>query len=85
MQLRNAPTRLMKQFGYGSGYQHAHQFEDGVSTMECLLESLKGTRFYEPTDRGVEQRIAGRLEDLRRKKSGDRSQNEQGSRRGGAS
>jgi len=74
MQLRNAPTRLMKQFGYGSGYQHAHQFEDAVNTMECLPESLKGTRFYEPTDRGVEQRIAQRLEELRKKKSGDRSQ-----------
>ncbi len=74
MQLRNAPTRLMKQFGYGSGYQHAHQFEDAVNTMECLPESLKGTRFYEPTDRGVEQRIAVRLEELRRMKSGDRSQ-----------
>jgi putative ATPase len=74
MQLRNAPTRLMKQFGYGSGYQHAHQFEDAVNTMECLPESLKGTRFYEPTDRGVEQRIAQRLAELRKKKSGDRSQ-----------
>jgi len=74
MQLRNAPTRLMKQFGYGAGYQHAHQFEDAVNTMECLPESLKGTRFYEPTDRGVEQRIAQRMEELRRKKSGDRGQ-----------
>ena len=74
MQLRNAPTRLMKQFGYGSGYQHAHQFEDAVNTMECLPESLKGTKFYQPTDRGVEQRIAQRMEELRKKKSGDRSQ-----------
>ena len=74
MQLRNAPTRLMKQFGYGSGYQHAHQFEDAVNTMECLPDSLKGTTFYEPTDRGVEQRIAQRLAELRKKKSGDRSQ-----------
>jgi putative ATPase len=69
MQLRNAPTRLMKQFGYGSGYQHAHQFEDAINTMECLPESLRGTRFYEPTDRGVEQRIAQRLEELRKKRS----------------
>jgi len=75
MQLRNAPTRLMKQFGYGSGYQHAHQFEDAVNTMECLPESLKGTRFYEPTDRGMEQRIGQRLAELRKKKeSGDRGQ-----------
>ncbi|HTB12499.1 MAG TPA: replication-associated recombination protein A [Bryobacteraceae bacterium] len=71
MQLRNAPTRLMRQFGYGSGYQHAHQFEDAINTMECLPESLKGTTFYHPTDRGVEQRIAQRLAELRNKKSGD--------------
>jgi putative ATPase len=76
MQLRNAPTRLMKQFGYGSGYQHAHQFEDAVNTMECLPESLKGTTFYRPTDRGVEQRIAQRLAELRAK----RSSSDQGSK-----
>jgi putative ATPase len=69
MQLRNAPTRAMKQWGYGAGYQHAHQFEDAINTMECLPESLRGKRFYEPTDRGVEQRIAQRLEELRKKKS----------------
>src|SRR5580704_6638622 len=74
MQLRNAVTRSMKQWGYGEGYQHAHKFEDALNTMECLPDNLKGTRFYEPTDRGVEQRIALRLEELRKKKSGDRSQ-----------
>jgi putative ATPase len=75
MQLRNAPTRAMKQWGYGAGYQHAHQFEDAMNTMECLPESLKGTRFYQPTDRGMEQRIAQRLAEVRKKKeSGDRSQ-----------
>ena len=71
MQLRNAPTRAMKQWGYGAGYQHAHQFEDAINTMECLPESLRGRKFYEPTDRGVEQRIAQRLEELRKKRSGD--------------
>ncbi len=68
MQLRNAPTRAMKQWGYGAGYQHAHQFEDAVNTMECLPESLKGTTFYQPTDRGAEQRIAQRLAELRKKR-----------------
>jgi putative ATPase len=68
MQLRNAPTRAMKQWGYGAGYQHAHDFEDAINTMECLPESLKGTIFYEPTDRGTEQRIAQRLEELRKRK-----------------
>ena len=65
MHLRNAPTRAMKAWGYGSGYQHAHQFEDAVNQMECLPESLAGTRWYHPTDRGVEKRIAERLEEIR--------------------
>ncbi len=69
MQLRNAPTRYMKQWGYGEGYQHAHQFEDAVPDMECLPEALAGTRFYEPTARGIEKRIAERLDELRRRKS----------------
>ena len=72
MQLRNAPTRLMKQFGYGAGYQHAHQFEDAINTMECLPESLSGTTFYEPTDRGLEQRIAQRLAELRARRKSER-------------
>ena len=51
----------MKQWGYGAGYQHAHKLEDALPDMECLPESLVGTRFYEPTNRGLEQRIAERL------------------------
>src|SRR5579885_1666931 len=68
MQLRNAPTRAMKEWGYGSGYQHAHQFEDAMNTMECLPDRLRGTIFYEPTDRGVEARIKARLEEIRARK-----------------
>jgi putative ATPase len=69
MQLRNAPTRAMKQWGYSAGYQHAHKFEDAISAMECLPDNLRGTVFYEPTDRGVEARIAERLAEIRKKKS----------------
>jgi putative ATPase len=65
MQLRNAPTRAMKSWGYGEGYQHAHGFEEALNTMECLPENLKGTVFYEPTSRGLEERIAARLKDIR--------------------
>jgi putative ATPase len=67
-QLRNAPTPAMKQWGYGSGYQHAHDYEDAVPDMDCLPESLRGARFYEPTGRGAEQRIRERLEELRNRK-----------------
>ena len=63
--LRNAPTRAMKQWGYGAGYQHAHQLEDALPDMDCLPESLIGTTFYEPTTRGVEQRISERLAEIR--------------------
>jgi putative ATPase len=65
MHLRNAPTRAMKAWGYGSGYQHAHQFEDAVNQMECLPESLAGHRWYHPTDRGLEKRIRERLDEIR--------------------
>ena len=68
--LRNAPTGLMKHWGYGAGYQHAHNFEDALPDMDCLPESLKGWRFYEPTNRGAEQKIAERLEAIRARKKG---------------
>ena len=66
MNLRNAPTRLMKEWGYSQGCQHAHQFADAMVDMECLPPSLAGRRYYFPTDRGVEKRIADRLEEIRR-------------------
>jgi putative ATPase len=68
MQLRNAPTKAMKEWGYGQGYQHAHQFEDAVNNMSCLPENLRGTLFYEPTDRGLEQKIAQRLAEIRNRR-----------------
>jgi putative ATPase len=66
MNLRNAPTRLMKAWGYGEGYQHAHQFEDAVVDMDCLPPSLAGRRYYHPTGHGLEKRIGERLEEIRR-------------------
>jgi len=66
MNLRNPVTRAMKEWGYGAGYEHAHQFEDAVPGMECLPASLAGRQYYFPTDRGLEKRIAERLEEIRR-------------------
>jgi putative ATPase len=66
MHLRNAPTRLMKDMGYGEGYEHAHQFEGGLNAMDCLPPSLSGTRFYQPTERGIEKKIGERLEEIRK-------------------
>ena len=65
MHLRNASTKAMKSWGYGSGYQHAHEFDDAMNQMECLPESLAGNQWYHPTDRGVEKRIKERLEEIR--------------------
>ncbi len=65
MHLRNAPTKAMKAWGYGSGYQHAHKFDSAINQMECLPESLAGKRWYHPTDRGIEKRISERLEEIR--------------------
>jgi putative ATPase len=65
MQLRNAVTGSMKSWGYGAGYQHAHQFDEALNQMECLPESLAGKRWYYPTERGVEKRIKERLEEIR--------------------
>jgi putative ATPase len=65
MQLRNASTRSMKEWGYGAGYQHAHGFDDAMNQMECLPESLAGRTWYHPADRGVEKRIKERLEEIR--------------------
>ena len=69
LHLRNAPTSAMKQWGYGKGYQHAHEFEDAVPDMECLPPSLAGRRFYVPTDRGAERRIGERLEEIHGKRT----------------
>jgi putative ATPase len=74
LHLRNAPTRHMKQWGYGKGYQHAHEFAGAITDMQCLPESLEGTQFYEPTDRGAEKRIAERLAEIRAARSARRDE-----------
>lgn len=65
LHIRNAPTRLMKDMGYGKGYRYAHDFKDGYAVQEHLPEAIAGHRFYFPTDRGYEKMIAGRLETWR--------------------
>ncbi len=70
--IRNAPTRLMKDLGYGRGYQYAHDFEDQTAAMECLPDALTGRRFYEPKDAGFEKEMKERLERMRKARSGGR-------------
>ena len=59
--LRNAVTNLMKDEGYGEGYKYAHDHEGSFTPMQNLPESLKGRRYYDPTDHGYEAQIAERL------------------------
>ena len=69
LHLRNAVTGLMKNIGYGKGYQYAHNAEEKVTNMTCLPESLSDRVYYHPTDQGFEARIRQRLEEIRRIKS----------------
>jgi putative ATPase len=66
LHIRNAATGLMKNIGYGRGYQYAHDTEEKVTDMTCLPESLAGRIYYQPTDQGFEVRIRQRLEEIRR-------------------
>ena len=66
MHLRNAPTRLMKDLGYGTGYRYAHDEEGAFAAGETYLpEGVPPQQWYRPTDRGLEQRIGERLAELR--------------------
>jgi putative ATPase len=69
LHLRNAVTGLMKNIGYGKGYQYAHNAEEKVTDMTCLPESLADRVYYHPTDQGFEARIRQRLEEIRRIKT----------------
>ena len=64
MQIRNAPTGLMKELGYGKGYIYAHDTKDKLSLMQCLPDSLVGRKYYEPTTQGLEARVKERLEQI---------------------
>src|SRR5262249_28214293 len=60
--IRNAPTKLMKEVGYGDGYIYAPHTDEGVGGIDCLPEALQGTRFYEPKGAGFEAELKSRLE-----------------------
>jgi len=66
LHLRNAPTKLMKNLGYGEGYRYAHDEPGGHSAgQQYLPDALAGTEFYQPTTRGLEGKIAEKLAQLR--------------------
>jgi putative ATPase len=74
LHIRNAPTGLMKELGYGSGYQYAHDAPEAYIPQEYLPDPLRGARFYEPGPFAFEKEIAKRIawwEELRRRSSAE--------------
>ena len=72
LHLRNAPTKLMKELDYGKEYQYAHDVEGRVADMECLPASLRGRKYYVPTQEGREKLLAQRMEEVERIKASKR-------------
>jgi putative ATPase len=66
LHLRNAVTSLMKNIGYGKGYQYAHDYEEKVTGMRCLPDNLSGRVYYQPTDQGFEARLRAKMEEIAR-------------------
>ncbi len=61
LHLRNAPTRLLRELGWGAGYRYPHDEPDGIGRQDYLPPRLRGSRYYEPTERGWEGRLRERL------------------------
>ena len=69
LHLRNAVTGLMKNIGYGEGYQYAHDSEDKLTNMTCLPDNLSSRTYYKPTDQGFEARLRSHMDEIRKLKS----------------
>ncbi|GHV05526.1 ATPase AAA [Clostridia bacterium] len=66
--IRNAPTKLMGDLNYGKGYQYAHDTAEKIADMQCLPDSLVGTKYYNPGDQGAEKRVREWMEELERRR-----------------
>ena len=73
LHLRNAPTQLMEDLGYGKDYKYAHNFPDHIVDQQHLPEELKGRRYYSPSDSGHEKTIKERMKGWEEKKRGKKS------------
>ena len=69
LHIRNAPTRLMKDLGYGKGYRYDHEYDDAYAPQQYLPDGIDDERFYEPSDFGFERKIRQRLEYLKKRKT----------------
>lgn len=65
LQICNAPTKLMEDLDYGKGYEYAHDYENKLTKMQCLPDSLKGREYYKPTSQGAEKAVKERLEGIK--------------------
>lgn len=65
LQIRNAPTKLMKNLHYGKDYQYAHDSKDKLTTMQTMPDQLVGEHFYQPTDQGLEPRFQARMDQIK--------------------
>lgn len=66
MVIRNAPTKLMKELGYGDGYIYAHDTKDKIASMQCLPDSLVGKEYFTPGNQGLEAKYKARLEEIKK-------------------
>lgn len=65
LHIRNAPTKLMQELDYGKGYQYAHDYEDKLTAMTCLPDTLIDHTYYHPTNQGSEAKVSARLEQIK--------------------
>lgn len=65
MNIRNAPTALMKEQGYGKGYKYAHNYKGHITDMQCLPDSLLGKEYFKPSDNGLESKYKERLKQIK--------------------
>ena len=64
--IRNAPTKLMKELGYGDGYIYAHDTKEKIASMQCLPDSLVGKEYFTPGTQGLEAKYKARLEEIKK-------------------
>ena len=69
LHIRNAPTRLMKDLGYGKNYMYAHDYEGHITAMSCLPDKLKGHTYYRPSNQGTEVKVALKMQEIEKIKS----------------
>ena len=76
LQIRNAPTKLMKELHYGEGYQYAHDYEDKITSMTCLPDKIADHHYYHPTMQGSEAKVAARLQTIQNLRNKHKNRNE---------